>query len=131
IIVGTGSDRIEAETIASSCSAIQLVGELDSSRVAHMMRAADIIVVPSMLYENSPSVVVEALSLGRPVSVSDVGGAAELVRESDGGWVVEPTEDAWRAHILWLFKNQKTVVQRIPLLDLPNATAEFEKLYLL
>jgi glycosyltransferase involved in cell wall biosynthesis len=93
------------------------------------MRAADVVVVPSLLYENSPTVVIEALSLGRPVSVSDIGGAAELVKKFDGGWVVAPTESAWRAHLLWLSKNRDSVVQKVPLVQLPNAAAEFEKIY--
>lgn len=129
IMVGTGEDLKSAGVIASSCSAIKIVGDVDSSRVAHMMRSSDVIVVPSLLYENSPSVVTESLSLGRPVSVSDVGGAAELVRACDGGWVIEPHEAAWREHVLWLFNNRQTVVQKVPLLRLPNAAPEFEKLY--
>lgn len=129
IIVGTGEDLKSAEIMASPCPAIQVVGDMDSSRVAHMMRAADVLVVPSMLYENSPSVVIEALSLGRPVSVSDIGGAAELVKQFDGGWAVAPTEAAWRAHLLWLSKNRDSVVQKVPLVQLPNAAAEFEKIY--
>jgi glycosyltransferase involved in cell wall biosynthesis len=129
ILVGSGEDLKSAEILASVCPAIRVVGETDSSRVAHMMRAADVVVVPSLLYENSPTVVIEALSLGRPVSVSDIGGAAELVKKFDGGWVVAPTESAWRAHLLWLSKNRDSVVQKVPLVQLPNAAAEFEKIY--
>lgn len=129
ILVGSGEDLKSAEILASVCPAIRVVGEVDSSRAAHMMRAADVIVVPSLLYENSPTVVIEALSLGRPVSVSDIGGAAELVKKFDGGWFVAPTESAWRAHLLWLSKNRDSVVQKVPLVQLPNAAAEFEKIY--
>lgn len=129
ILVGSGEDLKSAEILASVCPAIRVVGEMDSSRVAHMMRAADVVVVPSLLYENSPTVVIEALSLGRPVSVSDIGGAAELVKKFDGGWFVAPNEAAWRAHVLWLSKNRDSVVQKVPLLQLPNAAAEFEKIY--
>src|SRR3989338_5217601 len=129
IIVGTGDDQKSAEALASSCDAIQIVGARDSSRVAHLMRASDVIVVPSLLYENSPTVVIEALALGRPVSVSNVGGAAELVQHADGGWVVAPNEQAWREHLTWLSNNRQSVVQKIPLLHVPAAVPEFEKLY--
>lgn len=129
IIVGTGEDLGSAKILAAPCPVINIVGDLDSSRVAHVMRAADVVVVPSLLYENSPTVIVEALSLGRPVSVSDVGGAAELVTQCDGGWVVAPTEAAWREHLRWLSKHEDFVVQKVPLLQLPNAAAHFVKLY--
>jgi len=129
VVAGTGEDLKSAEILASPCPAIHVVGDMDSSRVAHMMRAADVVVVPSLLYENSPTVIVEALSLGRPVSVSDIGGAAELVKEFDGGWSVAPNEAAWKDHIRWLSNNRSSVVQKVPLVSLADSAKEFEKLY--
>lgn len=129
IIAGSGSDESIARVMASVCPQISCVGQIDAARITHMMRSADIIIVPSLLYENSPNVVIEALSLGRPVSVSRVGGASELVQATDGGWIVEPNETAWRHHLAWLFKNQRSVIQKVPLLQLPNAVDAFRTTY--
>ena len=42
-------------------------------------------IVPSILYENCPMAILEALYAGRPVVASDAGGMAELVRDGVNG----------------------------------------------
>src|SRR5690606_20385548 len=49
-------------------------------------------VLPSRA-DNQPVAAIEAMLAGLPLLVTDVGGLGELVRGSDGGWVVHP-EDA-------------------------------------
>ena len=51
------------------------------------MSAADILVLPSYS-EGLPNVVMEALSCGTPVIVTDVGGCPEVVRDGETGFVV-------------------------------------------
>ncbi len=41
----------------------------------------DVLVVPSLWYENSPTVILEAYAAGTPVIVSALGGMAELVQD--------------------------------------------------
>lgn len=129
VMVGAGTDSLVAHTLTATCPSVQFVGAIAHERVQTFLRVADVLVVPSLLYENSPNVVIEALSVNCPVSVSDVGGAAELVQENDGGWVVEPTEAAWRAHLLWLLQNREIVVQKRPQLKTTDPIAHFEQLY--
>jgi len=54
--------------------------------------AFDLFVLPSRA-DNQPVAAIEAMLAGLPLLVTDVGGLGELVRGSDGGWVVHP-EDA-------------------------------------
>lgn len=129
MIIGTGTDLETARTLASACVRIHLIGELSHERVATCMAVADVIVVPSLLYENAPQVIVEALAAHRPVSVSDVGGAAELVRAQNAGWVVAPHEQAWRQHIAWLMDHRDEVVVRRPSLPNESSVGIFEQLY--
>lgn len=44
--------------------------------------------------EGLPVTIIEALSAGRPVVTTRVGGAPELVRDGESGWVVEPENPA-------------------------------------
>ena len=59
---------------------------LDRAGVAAALARADLLVVPSLWFENRPLVILEALAARLPVLVSDLGGAAELVEPGRGGW---------------------------------------------
>ena len=62
---------------------VLMPGRQESAAVAAWMRAGDLFCLPSYS-EGCPNVVVEALSCGRPIVATDVGGIPELVRESCG-----------------------------------------------
>jgi len=53
-------------------------------------RAFDVFVLPSAK-EGLPGALCEALAMGKPVVVTDVGSMGEIVRASGGGFVVEPS----------------------------------------
>ena len=53
------------------------------------MNAADLLVVPSIWYENSPLVLLQALALRCPVLVADVPGLAPHVQGLQDGWTFE------------------------------------------
>ena len=65
-------------------------------RVAALIRANALVVVPSQWEEICPLIVVESLSHGRPVLATNRGGLPSLVG-SDGGWVVAATTAGLRA----------------------------------
>ncbi|NEU56564.1 glycosyltransferase family 4 protein [Halorussus sp. MSC15.2] len=56
-------------------------------------REMDVLVLPSVWYENSPLVIQEAFASGVPVVTADVGGMAELVRDGEDG-LTFPVGDA-------------------------------------
>ena len=49
----------------------------------------DVVVVPSLWYENSPNVILESFAQHVPVIVSNLGGMAELVQHGKNGLVFE------------------------------------------
>jgi len=55
---------------------------------------ADVVVVPSVKPEPFGRVVVEAQAMGKPVIVTDQGGAAETVAAGETGWRVPPADPA-------------------------------------
>lgn len=63
-----------------------LVGELSRARVGELLSSTDLLVVPSLWYENAPLVILEALAARTPLLVSDQGGMAELVEEGQSGF---------------------------------------------
>ena len=62
---------------------ITFIGACSSLRVAEWLAAADVLALPSY-NEGYPNVVIEALSCGRPVIATNVGGILELVNEESG-----------------------------------------------
>jgi len=65
---------------------VELPGPLARSEVPAVLARADLVVVPSVWFENRPLVVLEALATGTPLLVSEPGGMSELVREGIDGW---------------------------------------------
>lgn len=70
--------------LASSVGA-ELGGRLERSAMPARLASIDLLVVPSLWYENSPLVILEARAARTPLLVSDLGGMAELVEPGVSG----------------------------------------------
>ena len=64
--------------------------------VRPVLSALDIFVLPSTAVESFSNAALEAMSMGRPVILSDIGGAREMITGGVEGYVVSPTELAAR-----------------------------------
>jgi len=81
ICIGEGSLRQQLQgrlLQASLAHRVRFTGYCSPSQVARWVAAADLVCLPSHS-EGCPNVVIEALSSGRPVVASNVGGIPELV----------------------------------------------------
>jgi len=113
VLVGDGpllsSMRARA---AASGERIVVTGLRPGRDVSEWMAACDLLVLPSY-HEGTPNVILEALSSGRPVVATRVGGIPDLVTGPDYGELVEPSaiEDLAEA-ILRVF-TQEYDAQRI------------------
>jgi len=67
-------------------------GPYAPDEVGEALAAIDVLIVPSLCYENTPTVIYEALASGTPVIATAEGGMRELVEEYAGGWLV-PRDD--------------------------------------
>jgi glycosyltransferase involved in cell wall biosynthesis len=92
-LVGDGPDRPVVEAAIGRLglgSVVTLVAPCPTEQVALWMAAADVVTLPSYA-EGCPNVVIEALSSGRPVVATHVGGIPELMDEASGRLV--PAKD--------------------------------------
>jgi glycosyltransferase involved in cell wall biosynthesis len=64
---------------------IKYFGPYESEELGNLMKNVDYVVMPSIWWENSPLVIQEALSYGRPLLVSNIGGMAEKVKHLETG----------------------------------------------
>lgn len=55
-----------------------------------LMRTARVVVVPSLVPDSCPTVVLEAMAAGRPVIASATGGIVDMIDDNKSGLLVEP-----------------------------------------
>ena len=75
-------------------------GPYEHGEVIRLMQRCHAVLVPSIWWENSPMVIQEALSAGRPVICSDIGGMAEKVRHGVDGFQFRARSAASLAELL-------------------------------
>lgn len=82
------SDAAYLERLArlAEAAGAHLGEALGREAIAPTLRSADLLVVPSIWYENAPLVILEAMAVRTPLCVSGLGGMAELVRPGVTGW---------------------------------------------
>ncbi|MDA2910956.1 glycosyltransferase family 4 protein [Nitrospiraceae bacterium AH_259_D15_M11_P09] len=93
-IIGDGPDRTLLRKVCE-CQRLRNVtfkGVQDKDQVRQAMYATACVVVPSQCGEASPRVAAEAMASKAPVVGSDVGGLAEIIKASGGGFCVAPRD---------------------------------------
>lgn len=92
-IAGHGPLQRLVDALVAERTDVRFVGQLDEDAMADTIRSAAVVVVPSTCPEAFPRVVVEALSHGRAVIATALGGLPGIVTE-DVGVLVQPTVDS-------------------------------------
>jgi glycosyltransferase involved in cell wall biosynthesis len=88
-IVGSGSQLEELKQIAGDKKEIKILGRKSEEEVWELMSSADCFIMPSLCYENSPTVIYEAIAAQLPVIGAKIGGITELL-EAAGGLLFTP-----------------------------------------
>lgn len=94
-VVGDGPLRSLVDEAAASDPTVVAHGLLAPDQVAERLRAAGAVVIPSTWFEGLPRVLVEAMSHGRALAVSDLGGLGASVPPA-AGWTFAPEAGALR-----------------------------------
>ncbi len=68
---------------------IRLNGRVENKDIPHILAATDVLVIPSIWFENSPITIHEALLAQVPVITSRFGGMADLIRDGENGLLFE------------------------------------------
>ncbi|WP_455668380.1 glycosyltransferase [Phocaeicola sp.] len=66
---------------------------------------ADLFILPSN-YEGLPMVILEAMSCGKPIVASNVGGISEIVKNGENGYVVDNIPQAFAEKISYILGNE-------------------------
>jgi glycosyltransferase involved in cell wall biosynthesis len=68
---------------------VKFAGWVNGSKKAELLNSCDVYVLPSY-FEGLPISILEAMSYGKPVISTDVGGIPEIVKPGYNGWLVKP-----------------------------------------
>jgi glycosyltransferase involved in cell wall biosynthesis len=92
-IAGEGSyeqDLRKLVTELGLTESVTFLGHLDKKAMAAEYRRCSLFVMPSTWPETFGKVGVEAMSVGRPVIATDVGGVRDWLTDGENGYLIEP-----------------------------------------
>ncbi len=125
------SDRVRRALAAHDA---QLMGPVPNEQVGRVLADADVLVVPSLWYENSPVVIQEARAAGVPVIVSGHGALAEKVHDGVNGLHFPRGNAAALAQTLQRLVDEPGLLPRlrqgiVPPMDMSEHVQRLETIY--
>jgi glycosyltransferase involved in cell wall biosynthesis len=93
VIVGDGPEKIKLERLTRELNLnghVTFLGQKNHKETLAVMKSCDVLILPSRT-EVFPTVVLEALAMGRPVIATKVGGIAEV--ESANLYLIDSIEE--------------------------------------
>ena len=81
-------------------SLIRAGGWLSGAELRAAYELADVVAVPSVIFDTFPTVNLEAMAAGKPVVATCFGGSPEIVIDGETGFIVNPFETATLAERL-------------------------------
>lgn len=94
VLIGDGPQRLELEAFAREHKLTNVVfaGSKSGNDLTQLVSRAKFVVVPSEWYDNSPLVIYESFSMGRPVLATTLGGMPELIEDGVNGRLFAPKD---------------------------------------
>ena len=107
-------------------------GPYEHEIVREVMEHLDVLIVPSLWYENTPTVIYEALASGTPVIATDQGGMREFVQEYRGGWLFPRGDVSALASLIERLSENPEMVRHVAegIQPVPSFAAHFREIAL-
>ena len=111
VIVGDGDDRPRLESLAQELGVanhVVFTGEINDSELVALYQRSELFVLPARTVVSSPNpkgegfgiVFLEAMAFGKPVVGPRYGAPAEIIRDGQNGFLVDPEDPASVAEAL-------------------------------
>jgi glycosyltransferase involved in cell wall biosynthesis len=71
--------------MAEGDARIEFKGPYNFNDIEDILESVDVVVVPSIWYENAPLTITTGLAYGIPVITSDIGGMSEVIKDGSNG----------------------------------------------
>jgi glycosyltransferase involved in cell wall biosynthesis len=95
VIAGEGPYRRNLSHVAADLrilDRIRFVGKVNSHQITSLYEWSDVVIMPTITPEPFGRVAVEAMSRGKPVIASRIGGIPEIVEHGQTGLLVQPDD---------------------------------------
>lgn len=116
----------ELEERASQHRNIEFCGVFPNYKIAEVMADIDVLVVPSLWFENTPLVLYSAQAASCPVVASDFPGISEVIRDQINGLLFEPGNVAALTNQLTRLINETALIERLSTNSKqPKSTAKY------
>lgn len=105
VVVGDGKQQEELQNFTQKkglSDRVQWIGRVDYSKLGAYFTEADVFVLPT-LEDTWGMVILEAMVVGKPVLISQLAGASELVMEGENGYCFHPHEPEKLAELMRRF----------------------------
>ncbi|MCX6792975.1 MAG: glycosyltransferase [Candidatus Falkowbacteria bacterium] len=126
LIAGSGLMETELKTKYQTNSNIIFLGKVASAEIA--FKNANCLVVPSLCYENLPTVALEAANTELPVIGSNLGGIPEAI--GDDSLLFEPNKESLMEKLNWCLTNKeglkKVAANARQQINIPNTDSYLE-----
>jgi glycosyltransferase involved in cell wall biosynthesis len=110
-ITGSGPEKENLEELIKKLKLekyVSLIGQVPNKDIEIYYKISNILIVPSICAECLPIVCLEAMSAGRPIIGSNVGGIPELIDNGKNGYLIKPRNPKKIAKkVLKLLSNRK------------------------
>jgi len=95
LMIGTGPEQVKLEEFAinNNLKNVEFVGYKSGDILQKLVSNAKFVIIPSECYDNSPLVIYESFSMGKPVIGSNMGGIPELIDHEENGLHFEVGDD--------------------------------------
>lgn len=128
-LAGAGFQELELRERFGHYEWCSFLGFVDQEKLSNLMVQHDLLCIPSIWAENSPGVVIQALSVGLPVVGTARGGIPELVEDGINGALVEGVEaDDWVKTLERLVNDRAAIEEWRPRAELSGKQYEQDQL---
>ncbi len=88
-VVGKGDEYERLKGSVQEKDNIKFYGFLEKKELNKVYKKSDVLIVPSVWYDNSPLVIYDAMGWSLPVIASNIGGIPELVEDGVNGYLFQ------------------------------------------
>lgn len=99
--------------LAGDQQSIEFCGIFPNSKIAQIFVDIDVLVVPSLWYENTPLVLYSSQAARCPVVASNLPGLAEVIQDNENGLLFESGNSSDLARQLFCLINEEGLLQRL------------------